>query len=115
MNPKYEDIIARLEKLGLPVAEFEFRVTKKNPPPSPPFLIYFSQEDQTGTDERNRIRKVQGYVELYTDRVPDHDLEERIEKEVFFDIDIHKTTAPIQDENTYQTAYSFNTVQKIRF
>lgn len=112
---KYETIIERLKTLGLPVAEYEFRDTKQNPAPDPPFLIYFSEEDQTGDDMTNRrIRNIQASIELYTDRKPDHSMEKRIETEVLFDIDFHKTTAPIQSENMYQTAYDFNVVQKIR-
>ena len=114
MGTRYETIIERLEKLGLPVAEYEFRDTKKNPAPDPPFLVYFSEEDQTGPDGMNRIRDIKASIELYTDRVPDHALEKRIEKEVLFDINIHKTTAPIQSENMFQTAYDFNIVQKFK-
>jgi hypothetical protein len=111
---KYEQIIERLKGLGYPVAEYEFKDTKKNPAPNPPFIIYFSAEDQTGTDEKNRIRNIQASIELYTDRTPDHDLEALIESKVLFDIDFHKTTAPIQSENMYQTAYDFNVVQKFK-
>ena len=114
MGVTYERIIERAVALGLPVAEYECRDTKKNPAPDPPFLIYFSSEDQTGTDAGNRIRKINGSIELYTDRKPDHDLERRIEREVLFDIDFHKTTVPIQSENMYQTAYDFDVVQKIQ-
>ena len=41
---KYEQIIERLKGLGYPVAEYEFRDTKKNPAPNPPFIIYFSAD-----------------------------------------------------------------------
>ena len=109
---KYEQIIERAGKIGLPIAEYEFRDTKKTPAPNPPFLIYFSSEDQDGPDEMNVIRNIQASIELYTDRKPDHDLERRIEDEVLFDIPFHKATAPIQSENMYQTAYDFNVVQK---
>lgn len=114
MGVKYERIIERAVALGLPIAEYEFRDTKKSPAPAPPFLIYFCSEDQTGTDEKNMIRKINGSIELYTDRTPDHSLERRIEREVLFDIDFHKTTAPIQSENMYQTAYDFTVTQKIK-
>ncbi len=110
---KYEEIIERAKKTGLPAAEYEFRDTKQNPAPDPPFLIYFSSEDQDGDGKRNRIRRIAGSIELYTDRKPDHRLESRIENEVLFDIPFHKTTAPIQSENMYQTAYDFIVVQKI--
>lgn len=113
MSIKYERIIERAVALGLPIAEYEFRDTKKKPAPDPPFLIYFSSEDQTGTDAGNKLRKIKGSIELYTDRKPDHNLERRIEREVLFDIEFHKTTVPIQSENMYQTAYDFDVVQKI--
>ena len=111
---KYEEIIERAGNIGLPVAEYEFRDTKQSPAPDPPFLIYFSSEDQDGADGRNTIRKIAASIELYTDRKPDHDLENRIESEVLFDVPFHKTTAPIQSENMYQTAYDFNITQKIK-
>lgn len=109
----YEQIIERAGSIGIPMAEYEFRDTKKNPAPAPPFLIYFSAEDQDGDDHRNIIRRITASIELYTDRKPDHGLEKRIESEVLFDIPFHKSTAPIQSENMYQTAYDFNVVQKI--
>ena len=112
---KYEQIIERAKAFGLPVAEYEFRDTKKNPVPDPPFLIYFSSDDQTGTDAENvKVRRINGSIELYTDRKPDHDLERRIERDILFDVDFHKTTAPIQSENMYQTAYDFVITQKTK-
>ncbi len=114
MGVKYERIIERAVALGLPIAEYEFRDTKKNPAPDPPFLIYFCSENHTGTDTGNKIQKINGSIELYTDRKPDHDLERRIEREVLFDIDFDKRTATIQSESMYQTAYDFGVVQKIK-
>ena len=112
MGISYKRIIERVAALGLPAAEYEFRDTKKKPAPDPPFLIYFNSEDQTGTDAGNRVRKINGSIELYTDRKPDHGLERRTEREVLFDVEFHKTTVPIQSENMYQTAYDFNIIQK---
>ena len=112
MGVKYERIIERAVALGLPISEYEFRDTKKNPAPDPPFLIYFCSEDQIGTDTQTKIRRINGSIELYTDRKRDHRLEERIENEVLFDIDFHKETVLIQSENMYQAAYDFTIVQK---
>lgn len=112
MNVRYEQIIERAGQIGLPIAEYEFRDTKKSPAPNPPFLIYFSSEDQDGPDEMNVLRHIQASIELYTSGKPDHDLEKRIEDDVLFDIPFHKTTAPIQSENMFQTAYDFSVVQK---
>lgn len=112
---KYETIIGRLDSVGIPYAEYEFRDTKQNPAPDPPFAIYFSSEDQTTDDSGTvKIRSIQASIELYVDRKPDHDLESKIESEVLYDIDFHKTTAPIQSENMYQTAYDFSVVQKVK-
>lgn len=114
MNTTYEQIISRAESLGLPIAEYEFKATKKNPAPDPPFLIYFSSERQSGTDEKNRIRTITGSLELYTDRKRDPKLETLIEENVLFDIEFQKATVPIQTENMYQAAYDFTVVQKKR-
>lgn len=112
---KYEQIVERAQAFGLPVAEYEFRDTKKNPAPEPPFLIYFCSEDQETTDAPGvKIRRINGSIELYTDRTPDHVLERRIERDILFDVDFHKTTAPIQSENMYQTAYDFTVTQKVK-
>lgn len=109
---RYEQIVERAGQIGLPIAEYEFRDTKQNPAPDPPFLIYFSSEDQDGPDDFNAIRRIAASIELYTERKPDHSLEKRIENEVLFDVPFHKTTAPIQSENMFQTAYDFSVVQK---
>lgn len=113
MGVKYEQIIERAKAIGLPIAEYEFRDTKQNPAPDPPFMIYFSSEDQDGPDGINKIRRIAASIELYTERKPDHDTEKRIESEVLFDVPFHKSTAPIQSENMFQTAYDFNVVQKV--
>ena len=62
--------------------------------------------------EKNRIREIDGSLELYTDRTPDGSLEERIEEEVLFDLSFSKYQAEITSENMVQTAYEFNITQK---
>lgn len=114
MNPTYEEIISRAKSLGLPIAEYEFRATKKNPAPDPPFLIYFSSEKRTVIDEKNWIRNITGSIELYTDRKRDPELESLVEMKVLHDIDFEKATVPLQDENMYQAAYDFTVVQKLK-
>lgn len=107
-----EEIIVRAKDLGLPVAEFEFRNTKQHPAPDPPFIVYLKTEKQRGSDEKNRIREIAGSIELYTDRIPDKKLEERIEKEVLFDVEFEKNIVLIRDENMAQAAYDFVVIQK---
>ena len=109
----FEEIITRAKAIGLPIAKNEFKKTAKNPIPDPPYIVYLSNESQRGDDTRNRIREIKGSIELYTDRVPDEDLEEKVEKKVLFDIEFEKFQAAIPAENMVQTAYEFVVVQKI--
>ncbi|MFA4033052.1 hypothetical protein ACEG19_04030 [Blautia stercoris] len=110
----FEEIIKRATALGIPIAKNEFRKTAKKPVPDPPYLIYLLNEEQRGDDKRNRIREINGSIELYTDRVPDETLEQQIENEVLFDIEFSKEQALISSENMIQTAYDFKTIQKGR-
>lgn len=38
------EIISRAEALGLPIAENEFKKTKENPLPDPPYIIWYEDE-----------------------------------------------------------------------
>ena len=114
MNATYGQIIERLEALGLPLAEYEFRATKKNPAPAPHFIIYFRTQSSDGPDGINRLERSAVSVELYTDRAPDHGIERRIESEVLQDVIYNKLQAEIESENMFQTAYEFNVVEKIK-
>ena len=77
----FEEIIKRAEGLGLPIARNQFTATNKKPVPDPPFLVYLSAERQRGDDTKNRIREIEGSLELYTERKADPDLEKQIEEE----------------------------------
>lgn len=110
----FEEIIKRATTLGIPITKNEFRKTAKKPVPVPPYLVYLLNEEQRGDDKKNRIREINGSIELYTDRVPDETLERQIENEVFFDIEFSKEQSLISSENMVQTAYDFKTIQKGR-
>lgn len=114
MNATFEQIIARAEALGIPITEYEFKETKKNPAPAPPFIVYLKTERQTGPDGQNKIRQIDASIELYTDRKADPNLEARIEDEVLFDVEFVKQGVLIQSENMFQAAYDFSVVQKKR-
>lgn len=60
----FEEIIKRAEGLGLPIARNQFTATNKKPVPDPPFLVYLSTERQRGDDTKNRIREIEGSLEL---------------------------------------------------
>ena len=108
----FEEIIKRATGIGLPIAKNEFRKTAKKPVPDPPYLVYLISENQRGDDTGNRIREIDGSIELYTDRVPDESLEEQIEEKVLFDVEFEKYQATITSENMVQTAYEFKVTQK---
>ena len=110
--PTIEEIIKRATAIGLPITKNAWKKTAKKPVPDPPYIIYLVSEDQRGDDNKNRIREIDGSLELYTDRTPDGSLEERIEEEVLFDLLFSKYQAEITSENLVQTAYEFNITQK---
>ena len=109
---KFETILERLDALNLPVAHREFKDTKRNPAPEPPFVVYLIEERQRGSDDRNRLREISVSLELYTDRTPDAEIERRIEDEVLYDVEFVKYQADIREENTVQTAYDFEILQR---
>lgn len=108
----FENILKRAAALGLPMAKDQFEKTNKKPVPDPPYLVYLQEETQRGDDHKNRIREIDGSLELYTDRRPDPDLEAKIENEVLPDIEFRKYQAKINSENMVQTAYEFTIIQK---
>lgn len=108
----FEEVIKRAEGLGLPIAHNQFIPTNKKLVPDPPFIVWLSTEQQRGDDTRNRIRQIEGSLELYTEKREDPKIEKRIEEEVLFDVEFRKYQAPIQNEDTVQTAYDFTITQK---
>ena len=108
----FEEVIKRATSLGLPIAKDQFTKTNKTQLPDLPYLVYLSEEQQRGDDTRNRLRQISGSLELYTERRSDPELEARVENEVLFDIEFRKYQAQIQQEDTVQTAYEFEVLQK---
>lgn len=108
----FEEVIKRAEGLGLPIAHNQFIPTNKKPVPDPPFLVWLSTEQQRGDDTKNRIRQIEGSLELYTEKRADPEIEKRLEEEVLFDVEFRKYQATIQNEDTVQTAYDFTITQK---
>ena len=108
------EIISSAEALGLPIAENEFRKTKEKPLPEPPYVIWYEDEQGSdGADKAVLIKKRNMVLELYTDKVGDKGIENRIEKEVLYDIGHKKYQAPVEGEDLVQTAYSFTVTEKV--
>lgn len=108
----FQNIIERAKLLGYPIAEYEFKITKNNPAPKPPFVVWLSDEKARGADNKNNIFEINGFIELYTDRSTDKEIEKRIEKNVLFDVEYEKKQTMIPNENMVQTSYSFQIIEK---
>lgn len=111
-QPTFETIIRRASALGLPIAEFAFEGTKRNPVPNPPFLVYLKEEHAHGHDSGNALIEIEGSLELYTERKPAKTWEQRIERDVLYDVEYDKQQAKIESERIVQTAYDFTITQK---
>lgn len=116
-------ILARLQTLGLPCAYREFRDTKKNPAPYPPFIVWLKSQQGRGADSKNNLLEVSMSIELYTVLNSDtltaeeanqkrEQLEAQIENVVLPDVEYQKFIAPIPSEEMIQTAYEFKFLQK---
>lgn len=108
----FEKILERAEGLKIPIAHNEFLKTNKTQLPDPPFMVWLSSERQRGDDKKNRVREIEGSLEIYTEKKADPTLEKKIEEEVLFDVEFRKYQATISSENTVQTAYDFTIIQK---
>ncbi|MDL2250771.1 hypothetical protein LJC51_08970 [Lachnospiraceae bacterium OttesenSCG-928-J05] len=107
-----QKILGRLKRLGLKVQRLQFPVNRA---PDPPYVIYLTDEDVRGDDTTiNRLKNVGLSLELYTDRLPDEALEERIESLVLYDVPYRKNQVPIESENMVQTAYELEFVEKLK-
>lgn len=110
----FNDLIERLKKIGIPIAENLFYNLKKKPAPQPPYLLYTATEKNYGHDFGNGIREIEGTFLLFTSRNPDKEIERQIEETVFFDTKYEKDRVFIDEENLFQTAYYINLFEKIR-
>ena len=111
---KVEDVISRLESLGLPYAENEFRKTKEKPLPKPPYVIWYEDKAEAyGGDSITLLKKRDIVIELYTDKKEDKALERLIEHNIFHDVGYEKFQALLQSEDLVQTAYTFKVTEKL--
>lgn len=109
----FDMLLVRVAALKIPAALNEFKATKKNPAPEPPFIVWLREEHGRGADHLNNILEIDGSIELYTEDI-DLPLEKKIENDVLFDIEYEKEQAYIQSENMWQTSFDFTIVEKKR-
>lgn len=103
-----DDIVSRLSTItDVPLAYFKFPIATQ-----PPFMVYLIKNEQlSGSDDKNLIRKFTCRIELYTAN-KDFDLQEKIEK-LFDDVEIDVDTVWIDEEKLYLTAFEFTTFDKL--
>lgn len=108
---RYEDIIEELKKIEIPITEIKFVATKNKPLPEPPYAVYYSDENQSGADDKNMLKTVYGNIDLYTSRKPDRELERKIET-VLEGIEFEKNGREINNQELYEQSYTFMILQK---
>ncbi|MBR4627784.1 MAG: hypothetical protein IKO47_08815 [Ruminococcus sp.] len=101
-----DEIYARLNTLGIPVAYLKF-----NKPQSLPFAVYYEAgTDIKGADGYNLFRDVTVTVELYCEKKQPQ-LERQIER-LFREYEIVKSSdIYIEDEDMFMTSFTFDTIQ----
>lgn len=104
-----------LKQTGYPVAYYQFESKKNNPPPNPPYIIYWTPESSSyGADtSKALVRNSTVHVELYTTK---KDLQAETKLEAALDskcIHYDKNEAYIESEKLYQILYSFELIEKL--
>ncbi len=103
-----EEILLRCKTLGLPMAKNAFQGTLEDPVPPMPYLVYLlPRERRRGADSWNNIKESDVDLELYTvqDDEEREKLQERIQREILFDVEHEVFIAPVEGEDCFQTAF----------
>jgi hypothetical protein len=90
-----------------------FKETRFLKPPKGTYAVYMDSFERRGADKVNLIKDHDCTIELYSD-IPDPGAEARIEKS-FDDLGLayeKDERVWIQEEQIYQTLYSFNYIEK---
>lgn len=101
-----KELQARLHQFGVPFVEGEFIDTYQTPVPEPPYICYLCIENTIGPDEcPDMLKHIQIVIEIYIEQQGDHELIDRFEKEVLFDVEYQKEEVYIHEENLIQVNY----------
>lgn len=102
------DVKTWLETTGMNVAETSFKIS-----PNLPYIVFLSDEDSKGADDKICIIERDITVELYSDvikREKEKLLEDLFKKEK---INFRKSRIWIDSEKIYQTTYDFSLYEKM--
>lgn len=109
------ELYTLLKQTGYPVAYHHFVADPNNPPPSPPFIVYWVPNSSSyGADVgKALVRNSTAHVELYTAK---KDLVAEGKLEAVLDgagIQYDKTETYIDAEQLYQVVYTFEVIEKL--
>jgi hypothetical protein len=102
-----------LKTTGFPVTYRQFKVDKKNPPPEPPYIVYFRSDDTNISSDVKVHGKFRNYqIELYFVK-KDSEIEQQIET-VLENIDTGYFTSEtwIESEELYQVVYQIKVIER---
>lgn len=104
----FDDIIKVLSKMNIPYAYHHFVADETNPLPTPPFIIYYADNnDSFFADNKNYCNFNHFVIELVTEK-KDIELESKLEV-LFFNANIpfdKEGDDYIENERIYQVRYS---------
>ena len=100
-----DELIQRAKAFGLPITKNQFEGTVDDPVPPLPYLVYLiPHEIGMGADYKNNLKTQDFELELYTEE-DGEELSQKIEEEIFPDVEYEKYSAYIREEECFQTAY----------
>ncbi|AGK95407.1 hypothetical protein [Clostridium pasteurianum] len=101
------DVKTWLQSTGLPVAETAFIK-----PPSLPYIVFLTNDNIAGGDNKNCISDRSIGIELYSSRI-DRDSESKIENLLNEKaIEYKKNRTWIPEDTFFETMYDFNLIEK---
>ena len=107
----YNEVATMIEGMGYPFAYYQFEPDPDNPPPAPPFVVfYYPSSDDLYADNSNYSHITQLIIELYTDN-KDFDAESAVETVLGnAGLPWSKTEQYINSERMYQITYNTEVV-----
>jgi hypothetical protein len=107
------ELFIQLKTTGYPVVYSHFDSNDNNPPPEPPYIVYFRLNDDNISSDAKVHGKFKNYqVELYTS-IKDLAAERKLEA-VLNEIDTEYETFEtyIESERLYQVVYQITVIEK---
>lgn len=107
------ELLVQLKSTGYPSAYHHFIVDAKNPPPTPPYIVYIRTFDDNISSDYKVHGKFKNYqIELYTDK-KDLLAEQKVEAVLnTIDTDYSTSETYIESEKLYQVIYQIKVIER---